>query len=441
MSPPRVKLPSETETKIRSALASIDREISALPSGSESAAPASLRTSLADLVEQLGLDSSPARPTKKWPIAIAIGCILALVVLLAAVKGKQIASLINMGKSMEKAGPPPEVVGTTVAHEDAWEDTLSAVGSVAAVRGVTVSSEAAGVITAIRFESGQIVKAGQVLVELDTNVERAQLASLQARKSLASLTVERSRKLRETDGVVQAQLDTDEAALKSSDADVRALFAQIARKIVRAPFAGRVGIRSVNLGQFLTPGAPVTLLESLDSVFVDFTLPQQALRVVKVGSAVRVRLSDATGNELRGTVTAIDPTVDLATRAVKLRSSVTNDQDRLRPGMFVNVTLMLGDRDRVVLAPVTAIVHASYGDSVFVLEAPIGPDPKTPRVARQQFVKLGDTRGDFVAISEGIRTGEEVVTAGAFKLRNGGRVVVNNEIKPSPSLSPTVENR
>jgi membrane fusion protein (multidrug efflux system) len=289
---------------------------------------------------------------------IPIAVLLAIVAGLGSIKFKQISMLLHAGEVAQKAGPPPEVVGTAVTAAESWEGTLSAVGSVAAVRGVAVSNEAPGVVTAIRFESGDRVRAGQVLVELDTSVERAQLESAAARKELAALGAGRSRQLANTEAVSKAQLDGDEAQLKTSSADFGALQAQIDRKTVRAPFAGRLGMRTVNLGQYLNPGTAVTVLESLGSVYVDFSLPQQHLGDVKVGTPVRIAIP-AGGGELAGSVGAVDPTVDATTRTIKLRASVPNKADKLRPGMFVNVVVVRGERSRVVSAPATAIVHAS----------------------------------------------------------------------------------
>ncbi len=381
---------------------------------------------------------------------VPIAVLMTIVAGLGTVKFKQIQTLLHAGETMRKLGPPPEVVGTAVARRESWEGTLAAVGTVAAVRGVAVSNESPGVVTAIHFESGQLVRAGQVLVELDTSVERAQLASAAARKDLAAISSTRSRALVERDAASKAQLDADEAQLKSSGADFGALQAQIDRKTVRAPFAGRLGIRTVNLGQYLQPGTAVTVLESLGAVYVDFSLPQQYLGEVKVGTPVRVHVKEAggPGAVLDGTVGAVDPAIDAATRAIKLRASVPNRNERLRPGMFVNVEVVRGERRPVVTAPLTAVVHASYGDSVFVVEdkkdaagAPVaGADGKPAKVARQQFVRLGAARGDFVAILDGVEPGQELVTAGAFKLRNGAGVVVNNAIQPTPSLNPRVEN-
>jgi len=379
---------------------------------------------------------------------IAVGVLAAIIAGLGMVKFQQISMLLKAGAAAEKAGPPPEIVGTTVAKEDSWEGTLSAVGSVTAVRGVALSNESPGVVTAIHFESGQVVKPGQVLVELDTSVERAQLASAAARKELADLSAGRSRKLAEGEAVSKAQLDGDEAQLRTSQADFGALQAQIERKTVRAPFAGRLGLRTVNLGQYLNPGTAVSVLESLGSVYVDFTLPQQFLNAVKVGTPVRITIAGVGGGELSGTIGAVDPTIASLTRTLKLRASVPTKQDKLRPGMFVNVVVVRDEKAKVVTAPATAIVHASYGDSVFVVEAKkddkggavAGPDGKPLHVARQQFVRLGAAQGDFVAIADGVKAGQELVTAGAFKLRNGASIIANNDIKPTPALQPHVDN-
>jgi membrane fusion protein (multidrug efflux system) len=369
---------------------------------------------------------------------IPIVVLVAIVAGLGGVKFKQISTLLHAGETMQKMGPPPEAVGTAVATEESWEGTLSAVGTVAAVRGVAVSNESPGVVTAIHFESGQTVRAGQILVELDTSVERAQLASAEARKQLADVTAGRSRALVEREAASKSQLDADEAQVKTSSADSGALKAQIDRKTVRAPFAGRLGIRTVNLGQYLQPGTAVSVLESLGSVYVDFSLPQQYHSEIKTGTPVRVTVAGANGPVLEGTVGAVDPTLDAVTRTIKLRASVPNNKDKLRPGMFVNVEVVRGDKRKVVTAPATAIVHASYGDSVFVVED--GPTGKAAKVARQQFVRLGGARGDFVAILDGVKAGQVLVTAGAFKLRNGSSVVVNNDIKVTPALAPHVDN-
>jgi len=384
---------------------------------------------------------------------IAVGLSLLVIGVLAGTKFAQISSLIHFGQAAQAAGPPPEAVGTAVAKGGAWESVLEAVGSVATARGVTISNEIPGVVRAICFESGAKVRAGQVLVELDAGVERAQLASLQARRDLATNTATRTRRLEAGGASTRAQLDADEAQLKTVSADAQALEAQIQKKTLRAPFAGKLGIRSVNLGQYLNPGTAITVLESLDAVYIDFTVPQQEVARVPVGTPVRIVLPGTQPPQtLAGKIAAVDPNVDPVTRAVKLRATVRDDEkngDKLRPGMFVNVSVVLAERANVIYVPATAIVRAPYGNSVYIVEDPksdqggsmTGPDGKPAKIARQQFVRVGMSRGDFVAIDEGVTAGQEVVMLGAFKLRNGAPVMVNNQTTLSPSLTPNPQNR
>ena len=372
--------------------------------------------------------------------------LLALVAGLAGIKYSQIAMLIEAGKAGAAAGPPPEAVSTAKAQQLAWEGTLAAVGSVVAERGVDVSNDAPGVVTRIRFDSGDTVRPGQVLVELEGSVERAQLASAEARRDLARQTAARTRALFQSNTVTQAKLEADEAQLKSAETEVEAIRAQIDRKVVRAAFAGRLGIRQVNLGQYLSPGTTLTTLESLDSVFVDFTLPQQVVADVKPGLPVRIKVAGETPLETTGTVAAVTNALDTSTRAIGVRASVPNPEQKLRPGMFVDVGVVLPERGSIVAIPQTAVVHAPYGDSVFVAEplkeADKGTQPgANVKSARQQFVKLGESRGDFVAVVDGVKVGEEVVTAGAFKLRNGAKIAINNRGQPEPKVSPKLENR
>ncbi|MBL8719741.1 MAG: efflux RND transporter periplasmic adaptor subunit [Myxococcales bacterium] len=366
--------------------------------------------------------------------------VLALVAGLAAVKAKQIGMLIKAGKAAEAAGPPPEVVNTGLAKQDTWALTLTAVGSVEAVKGVTLSNDAPGIITAIRFESGAEVKAGEVLVELDSSVERAQLGSVLARRELAKTSLERNKALVDKGALPAAQLDGDEATLKSANADAAALQAQIARKTVRAPFAGKLGIRAVNLGQYLNPGTPITMLESKDALYVDFTLPQQKLGQLALGTKVEFHAVGVEGT-LAGAIAAIDTNVDPVSRSVRIRATVEDKAQKLRPGMFLDVLVILDKQQQVVAVPATAIVHATYGNSVFVVEDKgTGADGKPLKVARQQFVRTGAARGDFVSIEDGLKAGETVVVAGAFKLRNGASIVVNDTVKFDPQLAPKPEN-
>lgn len=382
--------------------------------------------------------------------AFTVIAVLLVIGGLAGLKGAQIASLMEYGEEAQKAGPPPESVGSAKAEEASWEETLDAVGSVASAKGVTLTAEVPGTVKRIAFESGDLVKAGDVLVELESSVERAQLASAVAESDIAKMNAERSKILAERGSLAKAAFDQEKAASDAAAAAVAGIKAQLAKKVVRAPFAGRLGIRAVNLGQYLTPGTPIAILESVDEAFVDFTVPQERLPDVKEGTPVRVTLgrSEGTPTTIEGSIAAIDPSVSPTTRSVQLRARIPSS-DRLRPGMFVDVAVVLPKADAVVIAPATAIVRAPYGSSVFVVEdkkkdspgMAQTPDGKPVKVARQQFVRTGRQRGDFVAILEGVKAGQELVTAGAFKLRNGAPIVVTNNAVPEPQLDPKPENR
>jgi membrane fusion protein (multidrug efflux system) len=380
-------------------------------------------------------------------VAITAALLFVIVGGLAGIKFWQISTLMAVGETMAKAGPPPEAVGTAVAEARSWDVTLSAVGTVTGVESVAVSNEVAGVVKKIRFDSGAIVEKGQVLVELDSAQERAQLAAAKSRLELARVTVERSRKLVADGALARQVLDADEAAYATAQGEVGSLQAQVDHKVVRAPFAGRAGIRAINLGQYLAPGTTVTTLDSLEGVFVDFSLPQEQLGRAGVGTKVEIAVAGKPPYE--GTIAAIDPTVDPATRNLKLRAKVPGQQAALRPGMFVTVTVVLPGKTEVVLVPQSAIVHAPFGDSIFLVEdkpenAPgmrKTPEGKVVKVARQQFVRTGVARGDFIAITEGIQPGQTVVAYGGFKLRNGAPIVIDNRVRPEPQLDPHPENR
>jgi membrane fusion protein (multidrug efflux system) len=383
----------------------------------------------------------------KTYLLVAAG-LLVVVGLLVGIKGAQIGKLMAMGKQMQASGPPPEAVGSAVARAETWETTVSAVGSISGLRSVTVSNEIPGTVSKIRFESGQIAREGQVLVELDSGVERAQMASADARRDLAERNVERSKKLAVGGAISPSQLDEAEAQVKSATTDASALRAQVERKVVRAPFRGRLGIRAVNVGQYLTPGTMVTTLDSMGGTFVDFSLPQEQLATVKVGLSVRVTM-EGTKEQQMGTITAIEPTIDPTTRNVRIRAAIPEPANKPRPGMFVNVDVVQPTEQAVVAVPATAIVHASYGDSVFVIEdkkagspgADKTPDGRAVKTARQQFVRTGAARGDFVAITKGVTAGQPVVSAGAFKLRNNSPVLVDNSVQAQPQLAPNPPNR
>ena len=380
-------------------------------------------------------------------LLVAAG-LLVVVGILVGIKGAQIGSLMAMGKQMMAGGPPPEAVGSAAAKAENWETTVAAVGSISSLRNVSVSNEVPGTVSKIRFESGQIAREGQVLVELDAGVERAQLASADARRELAGRTAQRSKILADGNVISRSQLDEVDAQLKTATTDTAALRAAVDRKVIRAPFRGRLGIRAVNVGQYLTPGTTVTTLDAMGGTFADFTLPQEELATVKVGMPVRVTI-EGTKKPLEGTISAVDPTIDPTTRNVKLRAAIPDLAETTRPGMFVNVQVITPEQKAVVSVPATAVVHASFGDSVFVIEdkkpgspgMDTSPDGKPVKIARQQFVRVGVARGDFVAITKGVTAGQQVVSAGAFKLRNNSPVVVDNTIQAKPQLDPKPENR
>ena len=373
---------------------------------------------------------------------VAILSLIAVLATLAGVKASQISTLINTGKAMQKAGPPPEVVSTARVETQTWEGTLTAVASVVAAQGVAVSNDAPGIVSHLYFESGDTVKQGQVLVQLDANVERAQIASAQARRQLAETSLKRTQALVQSGAIAPAQLDTDESAFKTLTADAATLEAQVQRKVIRAPFSGRLGIREVNLGQYLAPGTRIAVLEATKTVFLDFSLPQEQIAKLKVG--MRVRALDTANDApiVDGSISAIEPAVDTTTRSVKVRASLPNKDDKLRPGMFVKAAVVLPQKQSVTAISATALVHASYGDSVFIVESKPAEKGQKPSLgARQQFVRTGESRGDFVAVLDGIKAGDEIVTSGAFKLRNGSSIVVDNNVKLEPQLNPRPNNR
>ena len=392
--------------------------------------------------------ASSTRPRKALRILIVIVGLLLLVGTLGFIKFSQISMLMNMGKEMAKAGPPPESVSSSVATAQAWQSEMTAVGTVAPVKGVALSNDSPGVVTKVDFESGDMVKQGQVLVELDTSVERAQLASAIVHHYLAVINVSRSRALVKEQVTSQSQLDLDESTVKSTAVDADTIQAQINRKIVRAPFSGRLGIRAVNVGQYLNSGTTLTVLQAVGAVFVDFSLPQQQLTTLKNGMPVKVTIEGSSGPAVDGTIAAVDPTIDSNTRMIKLRAAIPNPDEKLTPGMFADVAVILPDRGTVVTVPLTAVVHAAFGDSVFIVEdkkadspgAKTTADGKPIKNARQQFIRLGEARGDFASVLDGVKAGDEVVSAGAFKLRNNSPILVDNTLQAKPELNPKPEN-
>jgi membrane fusion protein (multidrug efflux system) len=369
-------------------------------------------------------------------MVLMLMAVAAFVAVVAFVKYRQIQDAIAQGASYQ---PPPEAVTTLVVDREQWQDSVSAIGTVEAVHGVTVSADLPGIVERIAFESGDSVQQGDLLVLLDTRQERAQLKAAEARRELTRLSLDRIRGLREKGVASQAELDGATAGYDEAQANVGEISAAIDRKTIRAPFAGILGIRQVNLGQYLQSGDPVVPLQSLDPIHVNFNVPQQDLVKVQVGGDVRLTSEGIPGAEISGKVTAIDSIVDPATRNVEVQATLRNDDLALRPGMFVEVRVLLADGPPVVTLPASAVLYAPYGDSVFIVEDVTAPDGKVYRGVRQQFVKLGSSRGDQIAILSGVEPGEEVVTSGVFKLRNGAAVLVNNEIQPGNNPAPTPE--
>lgn len=362
-----------------------------------------------------------------------IGGALLLIIVLAGIKVRQIQGKIAM---FAKMTPPPEAVTTTKLESQRWPQSIRAVGTVQPVQGVVLSADLAGVVKKINFESGTKVKANDVLVELDTQQEEAQRRSADAKREMMSLSLKRAQELLRTQNNSQAQLDAAQADYRTADASVAEMDAMINRKTIRAPFDGEAGIRQANVGQYLTSGAPIVSLQSLDRVFVNFSVPQQKLNQLKTGTKVQVT-SDATGSDvLTGTLTAVNSLVDEATRNVLVQATVDNSAFKLRPGIFANVEVVLPETEEIIAAPASAIAYAPYGDCIFVVEEMKDAAGKTFKGVRQQFVKLGQTRGDLVALISGAKAGEEIVTSGVFKLRPNMAVIVNNTIQPSANPQP-----
>jgi membrane fusion protein (multidrug efflux system) len=353
---------------------------------------------------------------------------------LGAIKFQQIQTAVAQAAAYQ---PPPEAVTTIVATAEDWPDTLPVIGTTAAVQGVTVSADLPGLVARIAFESGRAVRAGDVLVELDTKQEQAQLAAAEAQRELARLNFERMQALIVDGAISKADFDQAAAEQKSTEARVGEIEASIARKTIRAPFSGILGIRQVNLGQYLSGGDPVVPLQALHPIYVNFGVPQQDTARVRVGGAVRITADELSGATFTGRVTAVDSVVNQGTRNVQVQATVPNADGKLKPGMFVQTAIATGATRSIVSLPASAIGYAPFGDSVYVLGDLKGPDGRSYRGVTQKFVKIGPTRGDRVAVLSGVDPGDEVVTSGVFKLRNGAAVVVNNAVQPANSLAPT----
>ena len=317
---------------------------------------------------------------------------------------------------------------------------MNIIGTAQAIQGVTVSADLPGTVYKINFESGQAVHAGDVLVELDTRQERAQLAAAEAQRDLAKINFNRTQELVKQGVVARTEYDNTESQQKATEAQVGEIKAAIERKTIRAPFTGVLGIRQINLGQYLAAGAAIVPLQALNPIYVNFGVPQQSAPQVRGGRALHVTSDDLPGIQFNGRVTAVDSVVSEATRNIQVQATVPNPQGKLRPGMYVQVQVILGESRSVITLPASAINYAPYGDSVFVVSDLTDPKGKTYRGVRQQVVKLEGSRGDQVAVVSGLNPGDEVVTSGVFKLRNGAPVQVNNKVQPSNNPKPKPED-
>lgn len=374
---------------------------------------------------------------RKW-IVTGVG-LLGLFLLLGALVGTKALQFGAMGAAgAEMSGPPPEYVSTAQAEGDIWERVLRAVGSVAPVQGVVLEAEVPGIVEEIAFRSGQLVEAGDLLVQFDVDVEKAQLRAARATLDLADLEYERARTLRASGTIPQSQLDRAVADLERARAEIENIEAAIDNKTIRTPFSGKLGIRQVNLGQYVPQGAAIVTLQSFEQVYVNFSLPQQHLSVLEKGMKVRVVNDVYPDRVFTGELTTVSPEIDPTTRSVALQATFENGDGPLRSGIFVRVEVVLPEEAEVLVIPATALLYAPYGNSVFVIEASEGAEGAA--VVRQRFVRTGERRGDFVSVLEGLESGDEVVSAGVFKLSNGMGVVVNNENVPDAKLDPKPPN-
>lgn len=368
-----------------------------------------------------------------WMLSVVVLAIASL----GFVKYRQIEAATKKFASFQ---PPAIAVTTIAAKEEQWPATLNEIGTVVAVQGVTVSADLPGIVNRIEFESGQTVRQGDVLVELDTKQEQAQLAAAEADRDLAQVNFKRLQGLVKDGVISQAEFDKAEADQRANEAKVKEIKATIERKTIRAPFSGTLGIRQVNLGQYMSAGNAVAPLQSLRPIYVNFGVPQEQARQVRVGSKLRVHADEMPGIEFEGRVTAVDSLVDEKTRNVQVQATLPNSDAKLRPGMFVKVELATGSARPVLALPATAISYAPYGNSVFVVSDMKDGKGQEYKGVRQQFVKVDGTRGDLVAVVEGLKAGEEVVSSGTFKLRNGAAVQVNNTVQPGNSPAPKPED-
>jgi membrane fusion protein (multidrug efflux system) len=372
------------------------------------------------------------------PIVIML---IFIAVVLSAVFGWQFIGAQFGKKFMAAAASAPQTVSAIPAATSEWQSFIQSTGSLRAVRGADLSAQASGVVDVLAIDSGSEVPAGKVLLRLKPNDDYAKLQQLQAAAELADQTLNRDREQFAAQAISQANIDTDVSTLKSARAQVAAQQALIEEKIVRAPFAGRLGIRQVDIGQYLNAGTAIVTLQALDPILVDFYVPQQALAHLKIAQPVSATVDTYAKENFSGVIESINSKVDTASRNVQVRASLRNPERRLVPGMFANIRVDYGDKSTLITLPQTAVTYNPYGDTVFIVE-PNGVDDQghARSAVKQRFVKLGATRGDQVAVSSGIKPGEIVVIAGQTKLRNGTAVTINNDVLPADSANPNPPN-
>jgi membrane fusion protein (multidrug efflux system) len=366
-------------------------------------------------------------------LAIALIILVLVGGALGGIKFLQIKTLIAAGKAYV---PPPETVASAVVKAEQWQKTLTAIATITAVQGVTLTPDIPGTVREIAFESGATVARGDLLVKLDTSTEEAQLKAVKAQLELARINLKRAEALWAEKTLPEAELDAARAAVAQFQANAEAIQATIEKKTIRAPFDGQLGLRQVQLGQYLEAGRPIVSLQSLAPVYAEFSLPQQELSKLATGMPVRL-VSDAyPGRQFEGVLSAINPDLDPATRSVALQATFANPDRLLRPGMFARAEVLLSEHQEVLVIPATAVLSAPYGDSVYVIEPAPATNAAGGLVVRQQFIRTGASRGDYVAVLSGLKPGERVASAGVFKLRNGIAVVENNELKPPATQTP-----
>lgn len=369
-----------------------------------------------------------------------IGMSLGVLLVVGAIAGWKIITIRAMIQKMSAAKPAPIVVSSIKAPEEVWQRRIHAVGSFAAVQGVTITNELDGLVVAIPFEAGAPVKKGDLLVQLDLSTEQAQLASAEAAADLSQINLQRAQGLRSQNTNSQSDLDAAQALARQTAASVEIIRAAIAKKTIRAPFDGRLGIRQISVGQFIKGGTAIVSLQSLDPLYVNFSLPQQEIADLKSGQAVVVTVDTYAGSVFEGTINAINSKVDDSNRNIQVQATIANADERIKPGMFAGVDVVLPREDKFITLPQTAISYNPYGNSVYIVESKGGGGESAVLTVRQQFVQLGDRRGDQVAVLKGIKPGEEVVTAGQLKLRNGTAVQINNAVHPENRPAPILPN-